>query len=90
MRNKLILFVLLTVGCSEQSNNLNNISGERKSYQVTEDREYSFKEMLTNWSTKFTEKVDSNYAATINFKLSDLDEEVYQVCLLYTSPSPRD
>ena len=79
MRNILILFVLLAVGCSEQSNNLNNISGEINSYQVTDDREYSFKEMLTNWSTKFAEKVDSNYAATINFKLADLDEEVYQV-----------
>ena len=79
MRTILILFVLLTFGCSEKSNNSKKISGKTNSYQVFDDREYSFKEMLSNWSTKFAEKIDSNYTATINFKLSDLDKEMYQV-----------
>ena len=79
MRNILILFVLLTFGCSEKSDDSKMPSGKPNSYQVVDDREYSFKEMLTNWSTKFTEKIDSNYSATINFKLSDLDKEIYQV-----------
>ena len=79
MRNILILFVLLTFGCSEKPNNSKKISGKTNSYQVFDDREYSFKEMLTNWSTKFAEKIDSNYTAIINFKLSDLDKEIYQV-----------
>jgi len=79
MRNILILVVLLAFGCSEKPNNSNKISGKTNSDQVFDHREYGFKEMLTNWSTKFAEKIDSNYTATVNFKLSDLDKEIYQV-----------
>ena len=42
-------------------------------------KEYTFKEMLYGWSDMFIKKIDSNYTAQVNFKLSDLNQDIYHV-----------
>ena len=79
MRNILILFSLLIFGCSEYSNDSKKTGSKTNLLEVLDDRKYSFKEMLNGWSINFVEKIDSNYTAQINFKLSNLDEEKYYV-----------
>lgn len=67
MRYILILFTLLIFGCSENSNNSKKTSSKTSSSEVFDDREYSLKEMLNGWSSKFIEKIDANYTAQVNF-----------------------
>ena len=79
MRNIILLFGLLLIGCREYSSSSSINMSKPATTKVGENIKYEFNEMLTNWSTNFVEKIDTSYNAIVNFKLSDSGKESYNV-----------
>ena len=67
------------IGCAENSHNPKKAKCDTNSHEEFVDKEYTFKEMLYGWSDMFIKKIDSNYTAQVNFKLSDLNQDIYHV-----------
>jgi Mannose-6-phosphate isomerase len=69
----------LLIGCWEDSNSSSEKISKPTTNKIVDNSKYDFNEMITNWSTNFVEKIDTNYKAIVNFKLSDSGKESYYV-----------
>lgn len=65
-----LALVFLTIGCSTVSKDENQVPvPENAEYQT-----FTLDYMVGKWSESFVEKIDSSYAATLNFYLADSSE----------------
>jgi len=64
-KNQIFIIIILLIGCSKQSRKLENTSAEKKDTKLLE-----LSYILDKWSDSFVSKIDSNYKASIKFKLT--------------------